>query len=300
MVSNLLRNEATKKVVDSVRDLYTAKITLPLGNPNLKLVHTNQFLFTELPTNVFELTNLKVIAKALNSTYSRYSGYTINRWYIENSTITNDGKTAKMELDVNPFASNIIKYQDDLKNFENSYNDAVNAKKQAEESKNKNKKKIKSVKTEPELKNVKGFSKKDQAYIKKVVTAAFKARNYPKSELTQVFAIYDYYRDHHVYSRYECMKYMKKYGFEGCWKIKKHNCGDGAATMQAMFRCAGITADIFNGHYHFLIRLTINGKYWYCDQSGAGGSHNKRELSTNGAKSVWGGVAGGSKRNRYC
>lgn len=142
MVNNKLKADATKKIIDNIRDLYTAKITLHLGNPNLKLVHTNQFLFTELPTDVFKLTNLKVIADALNSSYSRYSGYEVNRWYIENSTITNDGKSAKMELDVNPFASNIIKFQDDLKSFENAFTDAVEAKKQSQESK---KKKVKSV-----------------------------------------------------------------------------------------------------------------------------------------------------------
>ena len=120
------RAEATKKIVESVRDLYSLKITLPLGNPNLKLVHTNQFLFTELPTEVFELANMATISQALNSTYSRYSGYEVNRWYIEGCTITNNGKDAKMELDLNPFASNLINYKEDKNSFLQAYNDAFN------------------------------------------------------------------------------------------------------------------------------------------------------------------------------
>lgn len=62
MVRLKLNNlDAKEKITESIRDLYTAKITLPLGNPNLKLVHTNQFLFTELPTGVFELDNFEEI-----------------------------------------------------------------------------------------------------------------------------------------------------------------------------------------------------------------------------------------------
>ena len=79
MSDALSKAKAKEQMVDSVRDLYNVKITLPLGNPNLKLVHTNQMLFTELPEDVFELANFDVIAKALNSSYSRYSGYVLNR-----------------------------------------------------------------------------------------------------------------------------------------------------------------------------------------------------------------------------
>ena len=53
MANGLEKAKAKEQIVNSIRDLYSAKITLPLGNPNLKLVHTNQFLFTELPTDVF-------------------------------------------------------------------------------------------------------------------------------------------------------------------------------------------------------------------------------------------------------
>ena len=128
MGAALSKAKSKEQIGNSVRDLYTAKITLPLGNPNLKLVHTNQFLFTELPEYVFELANLDAISTALNSTYTRYSGYVLNRWYVEGVKINNDGKTAKMELSVNPFASTLLKFRDEKTNFVKAYTDATTSK----------------------------------------------------------------------------------------------------------------------------------------------------------------------------
>ena len=288
--------EATKKIVESIRDLCSLKITLPLGNPNLKLVHTNQFLFTELPTEFFELANMDVISKALNSTYSRYSGYEVNRWYIEGVTITNNGKDAKMELDLNPFASNLIKYKDDKNSFIQAYSDAFN-----KETTNTSSKNVKSVSSGYKLKNVSGFSKSDQAFIKEIVTKAFKAAGNPTKALAQAKAIHEFYKKHHVYSGYECMKYMRSLGFKKTWNKSAHNCGDGAATLQAMYRCAGFTCDIMNGHYHFWVRVKVNGKWYYCDQAGKGGAHNTRVLGAGGTNNnVWDGISGGSVKNNYC
>ena len=289
--------EATKKIIESIRDLYSLKITLPLGNPNLKFVHTNQFLFTELPTEVFELANLEVISKALNSTYSRYSGYEVNRWYVEGVTITNDGKSANMELNLSPFASNLTSYKDDKNSFLKAYTDAVNNDNNSS-TKSSN---VKSVSNNITLKNVSGFSKTDQAFIKEVVTKAFKAAGNPKDKLKQAKAIHEFYKKNHVYSWYECMKKMRAGGFKKTWNNANHNCGDGAATLQAMYRCADFTCDIMNGHYHFWVRVKVNGKWYYCDQSGKGGAHNTRVLGAAGSdKNVWHGVSGGSVRNSYC
>ena len=125
MSSALSKAKAKEAMVKSIRDLYTIKITLPLGNPNLKLVHTNQMLFTELKEDTFELANFGAIATALNSSYSRYSGYVFNRWYVEGVKINNDGKTAKMELTLNPFPSDVLKFRDEKTGFEKAYTDAT-------------------------------------------------------------------------------------------------------------------------------------------------------------------------------
>ena len=304
--TNKEKNAAKEEIAKSIRDLYSLKITLPLGNPNLKLVHTNQFLFTELPTDVFELANMSELSKALNSTYSRYSGYEINRWYIEGVTINNEvnGK-ATMELDLNPFASDYRKYHDDKVSFEKAYTDAFSNKTTTTTSAKKTtttkKKSVASTtKNDIVLKDVKGFKKKDQEYIKNVTDKALKKYNFPRNKVKQAKAIHEYYKAHHVYRKYYDMDKMNRYGFEGCWKHKNHNCGDGAATLQAMMKCIGLNPDIMLGHGHYWIRVKINGTYYYCDQAGAPGAHNTRVLGKKGNNNnVWEGTGGGHVHNSY-
>ena len=284
--------KAKEQMVNSVRDLHKAKIKIPLGNPNLKLVHTNQMLFTELSEEVFELANFGAIASALNSSYSRYSGYVFNRWYIENNTITNNGKEAHMELELNPFPSNILKFRDERDSFDKAYTDATKTNTTSKTSNTgKTSKTVKSVNTGLKLKNVKGFSKSDQAYIKKVVTKALKARGNPTKPLIVAYAIYEHYNKNHVYDNYDCMPKMRAGGFEKTWKNKHHNCGDGAATIVAMMRCANLKADIMHKKGHFYVRVNINGTYYYCDQAGAIGKRNSRTLGKKGNNNnVYGGI----------
>lgn len=294
--------KAKEQMIKSVRDLYTVKITLPLGNPNLKLVHTNQMLFTELPEDTFELANFGAIATALNSSYSRYSGYVLNRWYVEGRKITNDGKTAKMELELNPFASDVLKFRDEKDSFVKAYNDAQNTNKNTSNpttNMSKTNKKVKSVST-IKLHNVKGQSKKDNAFLKSIVTKALKEKGNPKKPLAQAKAVYKYYQNNHVYKKYCC---MSSGGFEKLWKEYGQNCGTGARTLCLMFKCLGLNCTIMNGHNHFWVRLNIDGKYYYCDQAGASGSHNKDKTGTSrvlssstGDHTVWGGASGGSNR----
>ena len=138
--------QSLEEITDSVRDLSNLKITLPLGNPSLKYVHTNQFLWTDLPKE-FQLANFGVISKALNGKDSRWSGYEVNRWYIENTTITNNGTDFDMELEVNPFASSLNDYHDGKKTLEKAYLDNLNKNK----TNNKKTNKVASVNTVSEI-----------------------------------------------------------------------------------------------------------------------------------------------------
>lgn len=118
------KKAAKKEITKSIRDFLTMKITLPLGNSNYKLLHTNQFLFTELPED-FILENFGIIGQKLSSSANRSSGYKVNRWYIEAVTITNNGDDATIELDVNPFATSITEYKDNDESFSKAYSDAI-------------------------------------------------------------------------------------------------------------------------------------------------------------------------------
>ena len=47
--NNKRKSEALKKIVEHNRDYFELDLTLPLGDTALKQVHTNQWLFTDLP-----------------------------------------------------------------------------------------------------------------------------------------------------------------------------------------------------------------------------------------------------------
>ena len=114
------KSSAIEEIGKPIRDFLNLKVTIPLGNPSLKNIHTNMFLYTELPKE-FTLTNFKTIADAIKSKYSRYTGYTLNRWYIEGVTITNDGVKFTMDLDLNPFPTPLIDYVENKKKYTSDY-----------------------------------------------------------------------------------------------------------------------------------------------------------------------------------
>ena len=125
---NLLKKLALEKMVEHNRDYLKLDITLPLGNKSLKKVHTNQWLWTELPSE-FDLANWTILAKALNSNTNRYQGYVKNRWYIESNDITvNANGKAEMKLGLNAFASSLSSYSKEFRDLSKAYTDATTKK----------------------------------------------------------------------------------------------------------------------------------------------------------------------------
>ena len=111
MVDNQNKALAEEAMFKSLRDLLTVKVTLPLGNPNYKLIHTNSFIWLDLSKYLENISNFKVIADAMNSTMTRWVKYEPNRWYVEAVTINEDigGNKGTMELTLNPFPSSLTK-----------------------------------------------------------------------------------------------------------------------------------------------------------------------------------------------
>lgn len=256
--------EATKKVNDYIRDLLSLKITLPLGNPNLKLVHTNQFCWTELPKDTFDLANFEVIAKALQSTESRFSQYEINRWYIEGLSISNDGDSFRMELDLNPFPTTLAKFRDEKQGFTKAYTDALsqlNSKTSA--------KSVKSVSNgNSSLKG--GEGKTIDNLVKKIVKKE-------TDELKKAKAIHKWLQTNVSYKFYRDSKYHTP---NNCYKNRSHlNCADTSILTSSMMRSAGINCYIVhggsgsNGHYWTLLR--INNKDYHSDATSHQRGFNK-------------------------
>ena len=114
-----------KRELDIINDYLTLKLTLPLGNRALKNVHTNQFLWCDLPRE-FKLEYMKTISDALQGSETRHSYYEEGRWYISGVTINNDGSKFSMDLDLQPFASTLTEYRDAYHGYVKAFTDAEN------------------------------------------------------------------------------------------------------------------------------------------------------------------------------
>ena len=116
--------KALDEMAKSVRDLLSFEIRLPLNDPMFKELHTNQFLWTELPRE-FELKNLTDIFKILPSyKVNRGVPYQENRWYIEKQVIKCDSNGLFSTLTLNPFPSSYSVYSNAVKGYLDAYNQA--------------------------------------------------------------------------------------------------------------------------------------------------------------------------------
>ena len=292
-----INNEKAKakaEITKSIRDLLTFNITVPLGNPSYKLIHTNKFISTRLPED-FLLENFGVIGQKLNSADTRYSGrdrdLVLTNWYVEAVTVTNDGTNAKMELTLNPFASNIASYKDAYLGFEKAYNDAVNQQsQQASQSAN-------NAGTGSTNNSTKTSSKKKttgSTKLDKVVDNAIKGKT---KALDKAKAIDSAFKKHVIYSYYNDAQKThgsKKY-FESAWKNGHLNCADGANILVAMFAYAGISSTIIHTVHpkagHYIVRLSIGGKYYYTDNAADTGKHTTRAFGK-----VWENIKKGTNK----
>lgn len=253
------KKAAKKEITKSVREMLSMKITLPLGNPNYKLIHTNQFLFTEMPEE-FILENFGVVAQALNSSANRSSGYKINRWYIESVTITNDGDKATMELEVNPFASSITSYKDNDASFSKAYSDAVSKNNSSSTEANKTKRKT----------TTKAKTGGEGATIDNLVKKIIKGKN---SDLAKAKAIHQWLINNVRYCGYECTRYNTP---EKCYKNRSHlNCADTARLTRSMMSSAGLNAQVVHGPHHFWTVIKIGGKEYASDATSRKRKWNK-------------------------
>ena len=121
-------NKALEELSKSVRDLLSFEIKLPLNHPMFKEMHTNQFLWTELPRE-FKLGNLSEIFKIMAS-YKQNRGvsYVENRWYIEKMVVKCDSNGLFATLTLNVFPSPYSVYSNALRGYRDAYDQAFNQK----------------------------------------------------------------------------------------------------------------------------------------------------------------------------
>lgn len=282
MVSVDILNErasAEKEIVDSIRDLFTLKITLPLGNPNFKLIHTNQFVFLDLPEGIFELANFSTIAEAMNSTYNRWTDYQVNRWYIEAVTINNDGNKATMELTLNPFPSSLVNYKDNFNTMVNAYRDAISQKNNNNNNNNSS--------TNNKTKLPGGEGKYIDNLVKKIV-------GNETDLLKRAKLIYNHLRNYLKYSYYSNSKFSSA---EKAYKHKKLNCADTSRVNASMLRSAGVKCYVVHTTNHYYTIVKINGKLYASDPLGVSTKH---AFNTHYTVNGWRKFKGKSDYNKVC
>lgn len=268
------KGSARDIIQESARDYLTAKITLPLGNPALKKVHTNQFLFTELPEE-FVLKNWGTIAEALNSLYTRNAGYVANRWYIEGTNISVEvGGKAEMTLDLNAFASSTSEYSEDLKSVQKAYTDATQ---KTSNTTNKNKSNATTKN------NTKLFSSKAGKNVgSNLADAVKKITKDCNTEEQKAYCIYDWV------DRYVSYKFYSGYRYSSSQVLTGHiaNCYDTAFLIYNLCTKAKVRCEIYNGYYHFLRgtyghlwnKLPYKGKMTFADT----GRDNRNPIGSHG------------------
>lgn len=271
----LAKREAMKKVHEHNRDYLSLTLTLPLGNKALKNVHTNQWLFTNLPKE-FDLANWTVLAEALNATENRYVKYVKNRWYIEAVDISVDaGGKAEMKLTLNAFASTYSGYSETSRSLQNAYTDANKNQNNNTTKSSATKKKSNAVTKKGKNTTLKGGQGKTiDNLVKKIVGNT-------TDPLSKAKKIHSWLKSEVRYKRYCCAKYKTA---EQCYKNRKHlNCADTATLTCRMMLSAGLTAYIVHrssNNGHFWTVISIKGKKYVSDQTGDGSNWNTLWYST--------------------
>ena len=88
------------------------------------------------------------------------------------------------------------------------------------------------------------------------------------------------FKSHCVYEKYSDCHHSS---LESAWKDGSLNCADGANVLCAMFLAVGLNAvivhlpaEVTQGYGHYIVKVSISGKDYYTDSSGAEGAHNTR------------------------
>jgi len=294
MSKELEKATAKKLITDAARDYLTAKITLPLGNPALKHVHTNQFLFTALPKD-FPLKHWETIANSLNSGDTRFANYQVNRWYVEGTQIDVDvsGK-AEMQIDLNAFASSTSKYSESRRSYEKAYTDAFN-KNANNNTTNKNSSNKKTSNATKKNNTALFSSKAGRNVGGDLTTALKKIIKDCNTEEQKAYCIYDWVDRYVTYKFYWDSRYSSSQVLTG----HIANCWDTAFLIYNLCTKAKVRCEVYNGYYHFLDgtyghlwnKIPYKGKMTFADTGRSGrnpiGNHGSGRYIVSGGGSPY-------------
>lgn len=257
--------EAREEIVDSMLGLCDFKITVPLSDKT-KNIHTDTFIYLEPLDFMSKIDN--IYSSLTNSSgvgcrECKFVPYRKGYWYVKAVKINYDGNKQSMDLTLVPLPTI----------YSDTYTPPTAKTSTTTTSKTKSKKTTNS--TSVKLKPPSYLSTSDKAWATKTVLKAIGTKTDP---LKMAKAIDKAFKSHVYYSFYwDAQKTPSSSNLKGAWNNKHLNCADGANVLQALFKTARLNCKILHCPGHYVVKLTINGKVYKTDCSGATGSHpNKR------------------------
>lgn len=254
---------AVTVMAESLNNLLDFRITVPLTSKT-RNIHTNRFIYLEfpdLPDNIDY-----IYGKVTNKVAPfRYTLYRPNYWYVKGVEINSEDATMTLTLTAFPTPYNKEKLQQPQK------------------------KTTTTTETKETIKmgDVSFLSKKDKQWAIKTVNTATKGKS---SDLDRAKAVYTYFKKHYGYTGYSNLRYTTPRGNrESAFNRGSGNCADGANILETLMLVAGINARIKHAPNHYIVKLKINGKTYWVDNS-----RSKGVVTWN---TVWRGVTSESEAN---
>ena len=235
-----------QKMAESLDSLVTLKIKVPLS-PKTKNIHTNTWIYFEAPSELGDkLDNIYGQMKSLCKQF-RYTFYRKNYWYVKGVEVSYKDKT--MELTLSPMATPYP--QEKLNNTSNtSRTNTVKT----------NTKKSNALVT---IKAPSWLNKKDSIWAENFVSKCIRGAK-TKEEVAK--KIYYAFKKHYRWIDYSNLRYTSPKGNrEKAYNRGAGNCADGANILETLFLTAGLNARIKHAPNHYIIKLVIDGKVYWCD-----------------------------------
>lgn len=236
-----------QKMAESLVGLVDLKIKVPLSDKT-KNIHTNTWIYYE-PVGDFgdKIESIYGQMKNLCKEF-RYTFYRKNYWYVKGVNISYKDGTMELTLSPLPTPYNIEKLNNTTSttktnvvknNKKNNNNDIVN------------------------IKPPKWLNSTDKKWAEDFVKKHTKGA---KTKLEIAKKIYYAFKKGYKYISYYDLRYTSAKGNRK--KGYEHgggNCADGANILETLFLTAGLNARIKHAPNHYIIRLLIDGKEYWCD-----------------------------------
>ena len=263
-------DEARDLMAKSLIDLINFKVTVPLTSKT-KNIHTNSFIYFEPLPSMEKMDNIYTAMGRNKST--RWVAYRKGYWYVKAVKVTYNDSKQEMELTLSPFPTVF-----DAQDLSAKNSSATNVKTVSKTNKQN------TDNTQIKLKAPSWLPKSDRKWAEETVQKAIGTKKKP---LQIAKAIYNYFKDHYGYSGYWDLKYTSPKGNrERAFKIGSGNCADGANILETLFLTAGLNARIKHPPNHYIVKLKIEGKTYWCDN-----------VSTKHWNKVWHNTTSGSEDN---